>query len=81
MEQLYHYLNDQNDVPVARSVHARMNTKLEPGIYLLQFFDTLTNRLLTSRLLSLKQTNQLTLDCPDIRLDASFKLTRIGGAR
>lgn len=81
VEQLYHYLNDQNDVPVARSVHARMNTKLEPGIYLLQFFDTLTNRLLTSRLLSLKQTNQLTLDCPDIRLDASFKLTRIGGAR
>ena len=80
-EEVFQYRNDQTDVPVSRGVKARLNTQMKPGDYLLQFFDTMTNRLVTSRLISLKQTKQLLLDCPDIRLDVSFKLTGIGGGK
>ncbi len=79
VEELFQYRNDQSDVPVSRGVKARLKTAMKPGDYLLQFFDTMTNRLLTSRLLSLKQAEQLILNCPDLRLDVSFKLTGIGG--
>ena len=80
-EQLHYYLNDPTDVPVSREVKATLKTRMNSGDYLIQFFDTLTNSLLTSRLISVKQTDQqLELNCPDIRLDVSFKMTGIGGA-
>lgn len=81
VEQMYRYLDDQTDVPVSRRVKARLKTPLEPGDYLVQFYDTLTNHLVTSRMLSHQKTDVLILDCPDIRLDAAFKLLKIGAGK
>lgn len=83
-QELFRYRTNQSEVPLSRGVRARIRTHVEPGDYLLQFFDTMTNRLLTSRLIAVKGsrgTELLQFNCPDIRLDAAFKLTKIGGAR